>query len=160
MDLGINNVSFQGNLLTRIKGNGDIVDSIKVEFAKLTKNTQGNLRMSHTWRHYNHESIDLSYRNVKMTTTGLDKLVTKDPKWLKPGELTNIANEFVGILKAFKIQNTYIVKSLKTYKKYSDLRADIKRISYEAFKAQQEGLTVLAERLNQTLEAKRTLADS
>ena len=109
MDLGINNVSFQGNLITRIKGNGNIVDSIRVEFAKLTKNTQGNLRMSHTWRHYNHESIDLSYRNVKMTTTGLDKFVTKDPKFLKPGELTNIANEFVGILKAFKIHRHKII---------------------------------------------------
>ena len=161
MDLGVGNVSFQGNLLTRIKGNGDILEPVKAEFAKLTKGIDGNLRMSRTYRHYIPESLDLNYRRVNITTTsGLHKLLLKDPKWLRPDDITSIANEFVGIFKAMKIQNSYITKAIRSHKEYTHALSEIKRLSYEQFKAEREGLDFLAERYSQTLAKYRAIADS
>ena len=161
MDLSVNNVSFQGNLLTRVKGNNDILDLVKKEFAKQTKSVQGNLRMSRTFRHYEPESFDFNYRRVDLTvTSGIKELISKDPRFLTKDGIAAITSEFVGIFKAMKIQNEYIKKMAKTHKKYANARSEIKRIAYEQFKAERMGMQSLAQRYSQTLDKYRSIADS
>jgi hypothetical protein len=161
MDLGVNNVSFQGNLLTRIKGNGDILDLVKIEFAKQTKGIDGNLRLSRTYRHYEPESLDLNYRRVNITTSsGLHKLLLKDPRWLPKDGIANIASEFVGIFKAMKIQNSYLTRAIRAHKEYTKALAEIRRLTYEQFRAERADLGVLAERYAQTIEKHRAVAKS
>ena len=94
------------------------------------------------------------------TSSGLHELLLKDPRWVTKEGIANIAGEFVGIFKAMKIQNSYLTRAIRAHKDYTKALAEIRRLTYEQFKAERAGLDVLAERYAQTIEKHRAVANS
>ena len=153
-----NNLSFKANLVTTLKGRNNILEPVAKEFARLTKNSTGELRLDRVkdraFYSKGDHLLSVAYNNVDIYTTKLHKLLSIEPEKVDNKVIKAVAKEFAGIFHGLELHSKHIEKVKKMYETYTDAKASAERLTFKQKYAQKIGgcLAPLAKRFGMSAE--------
>ena len=125
-----NNISFQANLVTSIKGRSNIMEAVAKEFAKMTKDIPGDFNIQRVKDlgltakdHY----LQFSYKTISFITDQFQNLLSQDYSKAGRKEAKAIAQKLEANLRALAAEDKYNKDSERVLEKFNELRGSVKR---------------------------------
>lgn len=153
MDNSINtNLAFKANLVTKLKGNKNIMKPIAEEFAKITQKTPGEFIIRRASEPAKAHLKDFEYKSASIVTTLFNDDFAMDPEKIGQKGIKAIARKLADVFYSLKAEDKYNTKINSYAEEIYNLKQRINKLSPLKVSADKLGFRALGENYAKTIE--------